>query len=130
MALNPFHYHGKSATGPALESFPITPNDSADLSTHIRAITLNEGGTLSWLSVHGTVQTTAALPPGTIYPKNVDYTGLKLLDVDPLTKPGALILPAEAPVGTKVGLRTGTATVAAAATNPWLDNFSAKALES
>lgn len=29
MALNPFHYHGKSA----LESFVITPSDSADLAT-------------------------------------------------------------------------------------------------
>lgn len=67
MALNPFHYHGKSATGPALESFVITPSDSADLPTHIRAITLNAGGKLSWVSVHGATHTTAALPPGT-YP--------------------------------------------------------------
>lgn len=67
MALNPFHYHGKSVTGPALESFPITPSNDDDLPTHIRAITLNVGGTLSWVSAHGTTHTTAELPPGT-YP--------------------------------------------------------------
>lgn len=67
MALNPFHFYSKSAIGPALSSFPITPADGADLATDIRAITLNAGGTLSWVSTDNTVQTTAALPPGT-YP--------------------------------------------------------------
>lgn len=67
MALNPFHFYSKSASGPALSSFPITPTDGADLATDIRAITLNAGGTLSWVSTDNTVQTTAALPPGT-YP--------------------------------------------------------------
>lgn len=67
MALNPFHFYSKSASGPALSSFPITPADGTDLETDIRAITLNAGGTLSWVSTDNTVQTTAALPPGT-YP--------------------------------------------------------------
>lgn len=67
MALNPFHFYSKSASGPALSSFPITPADDTDLATDIRAITLNAGGTLSWVSTDNTVQTTAALPPGT-YP--------------------------------------------------------------
>ncbi|WP_136652426.1 spike base protein, RCAP_Rcc01079 family [Paracoccus aeridis] len=68
MALNPLHTYGKSALGPAMGSFPITPADGADLATDIRAITLNAGGTLSWVSSeNNAVQTTAALPPGT-YP--------------------------------------------------------------
>ena len=68
MALNPFHYHSKSSNGPAIGSFPITPADGTDLATDIRAITLNAGGTLSWVSVDdNAVKTTAALPPGT-YP--------------------------------------------------------------
>ncbi len=62
MALNPFHFYSKSASGPALSSFPITPADGTDLATDIRAITLNAGGTLSWVSTDNTVQTTAALP--------------------------------------------------------------------
>lgn len=50
---------------------------------------------------------------------------LKLLDLDPLTEPGALILPDTAPLGTKVGLRGSNS-----GTNPWIDNLLAKALES
>ena len=67
MALNPFHFQSKSTTDPALGSFPITPADGADLATNIRAITLNAGGTLSWVALDGTTQTTGALPAGT-YP--------------------------------------------------------------
>ena len=51
--------------------------------------------------------------------------GLKLLDLDPLTEPGALILPDTAPMGTKVGLRGSNS-----GTTGLFDNFSAKALES
>lgn len=67
MALNPFHFNGRSSVGPALGSFAIMPNDSTDLTVNIRAVTINAGGTLSWVDLSGVVQTTAALPAGT-YP--------------------------------------------------------------
>ena len=67
MPLNPFHSHPKGTTSPALGSFPITPADGTDLAVNIRAITINAGGTLSWIALDGTTQTTAALPAGT-YP--------------------------------------------------------------
>lgn len=51
--------------------------------------------------------------------------GLKLLDLDPLAEPGALLLPDTAPLGTKVYLRGSSS-----ATSGWIDNFSARALES
>lgn len=67
MGLNPFHYSGQTAVGPAIASFPITPSDTAELSTGIRAITLGQGGTLSWVGADGKTHATAPLPAGT-YP--------------------------------------------------------------
>ena len=67
MALNPFHYHSKSSDGPALGSFAITPSNTADLSTNIRAITIGTAGTLSWIGANGVTYATATLPAGT-YP--------------------------------------------------------------
>lgn len=57
---------GVSITGPAIGAFAITPNDTTDLSEEIRAITLNVGGTLSFIdSVDGSTHTTGELPAGT-----------------------------------------------------------------
>lgn len=67
MALNPFHFHSKSATGPAYGSVAITPNNSADLATDIRAVTIGGAGTLSWVGIDGVTYATASLPAGT-YP--------------------------------------------------------------
>ena len=51
MALNPFHFYSKSASGPALSSFPITPADGADLATDIRAITTAHAAALNTAQV-------------------------------------------------------------------------------
>lgn len=59
------------------------------------------------------------------YPISFGTAGLKLIDLDYLVEPGALLLPDNAPMGTKVGLRGGNT-----ATTGLFDNFSAKALES
>ena len=67
MALNPFHYHSRGVTGPAMGSFAITPADGTDLSTDVRAVTIGTAGTLSWVGIDGTTYTTASLPAGT-YP--------------------------------------------------------------
>lgn len=57
----------RSITSPALGSFVIVPSDSVNLSSPIRAITLNVGGTLAWIGEEGVAQTTGILPVGT-YP--------------------------------------------------------------
>ena len=63
--------------------------------------------------------------PWPMYPNNQTTALTKILDLDPLAEAGSLLLPPNAPKGTKIGLRTGTNSP-----NPWIDNFSAKALES
>lgn len=68
---------------------------------------------------------TTSAEPLIQYPKNTGATLLKVLDLDPMTEPGAILLPDGAPAGTRIGLKVGTT-----GTNPWIDNFSAKALES
>lgn len=55
-------------TGPATGAIAVTPNDSTDLSASVRAVTINAGGTLSYISSRdGATYTTATLPAGT-YP--------------------------------------------------------------
>lgn len=62
-----FKSMARSITAPALGALVITPSDSTNLSSPIRAITLNVGGTLAWLNEEGAAQATAMLPAGT-YP--------------------------------------------------------------
>lgn len=64
MPLNPFHFHGKSTTDPALGSFAVTPNDGSDLTTNVRSITINGAGTVRWTHWDGTVHNTNVLPVG------------------------------------------------------------------
>lgn len=51
--------------------------------------------------------------------------GLTYLENDPMSRAGGLLLPADAPMGTHVGLRAGGGT-----NSRWIDNFEAKALPS
>ena len=67
MALNPFSSCAKSATGPAIGSVAITPNNSADVVTALRAITIGGSGTVSWVGTNGVTYSTGVLPVGT-YP--------------------------------------------------------------
>lgn len=54
--------------GPAIGAVAVTPSDSVDLTEPVRQVTLNAGGTLSYISsVDGATYTTAALPAGS-YP--------------------------------------------------------------
>lgn len=55
------------------------------------------------------------------YPTNQPTAVIKLLDLDPLAEPGSLLLPANTPMGTNVGLLTGATTA-----NPWIDGLAAK----
>ena len=63
----PFSSYDAGAVGPAIRAFAITPADGSDLTDDIRAVTLNGGGTLSYVGWDGATYTTAALPAGT-YP--------------------------------------------------------------
>ena len=63
----PFAVYDVGYAGPALRGFSITPADGSDLTDDIRAVTLNVGGTLSFVAWDGATYTTAALPAGT-YP--------------------------------------------------------------
>ena len=76
----PFHIGAllnDAASASALRSFPVTPHDTNELADHIRAITINVGGTLAWTSWDGTESTTAALPAGTyaLLAKRIKSTG-------------------------------------------------------
>ena len=61
----PFPY---SATGPAEWGFAITPADGADLTDHVRAITIGTtAGVIAYHDWNGVERTTGSLPVGT-YP--------------------------------------------------------------
>ncbi|WP_299358772.1 fibronectin type III domain-containing protein [uncultured Paracoccus sp.] len=66
----------------------------------------------------------ATYHPMIMYPKNQTTMQVSILDQDPLTEPGAVLLPANAPKGHKVGLKSSGSTSSA-----WLDDFSAKAVK-
>lgn len=67
--MNPFqNMLAVDAQDPALGALAITPSDSADLSSPIRAVTIGTtGGTISFIGRDGTAFTTGPLPVGT-YP--------------------------------------------------------------
>jgi hypothetical protein len=58
----------RNITMSAVGAYAVTPNDSTDLTQPCRSVTLNAGGTLSFVSsVDGATYTTGALPAGS-YP--------------------------------------------------------------
>ena len=62
---DPFKHHSSGLESPALGALAVTPSDSTDLATAIRAVTLGGGGTLSFVGVDGVTYTTGDLPAGT-----------------------------------------------------------------
>lgn len=75
----PFASHAVAgnATASSPKGFAITPDDNADLSDHIRALTINASGVVAYVAWDGTACTTGTLPAGT-YPllaKRVKSTG-------------------------------------------------------
>ena len=67
MARNPFSQYATGVSGPAVGSLAITPNNTDDMTSVIRAITINGAGTVSWVSIDGVTYSTGPLPAGT-YP--------------------------------------------------------------
>lgn len=82
MARFPLGVSAGGTSGPAIESLPITPAD-ADLTVAIRAVTINTGGTIAWVSWTGVACTTGTLPAGT-YPmcaRRISATGTTATDI-------------------------------------------------
>ena len=63
----PFASTAIGSSGPAVGCIAITPSDSTDLTSDVRALTLNVGGTVRFDGWDGVTYDTAALPAGT-YP--------------------------------------------------------------
>lgn len=61
----PFRSYTPSFDGPALGAIAVTPDNNTDLESDIRGITINAGGTVSYMGWDGVVYTTATLPVGT-----------------------------------------------------------------
>lgn len=67
--MNPFNASSASITGPYLGALAITPSDTVDLPTPIRAISFHAGnGTLSFIGWDDKTYTTGTLNHGVIYP--------------------------------------------------------------
>ncbi|SNX67372.1 hypothetical protein SAMN05878503_1014 [Cereibacter ovatus] len=63
----PFEHHQPGLTSPAVGSLAVTPSDTADLASAIRAVTIGGEGVIAWLNLRGEEQVTGTLPAGT-YP--------------------------------------------------------------
>ena len=61
----PFSSTAIGSSGPAVGCIAITPNDSTDLTSDVRALTINVGGVVVYDGWDGVTYTTAALPAGT-----------------------------------------------------------------
>lgn len=62
---------------PAFGAMVVTPSDTVDLSTPVRAVTLGTGGTLSFIGDDGQPYTTASLPAGTypVFARRINAAG-------------------------------------------------------
>ncbi|AXQ94453.1 hypothetical protein ORIO_23230 (plasmid) [Cereibacter azotoformans] len=80
---DPFKHHSSGLDSPALGALAVTPSDSADLATAIRAVTIGGGGTLAFVGVDGTTCTTGELPAGTyaLRASSIRATGTTATDI-------------------------------------------------
>ena len=62
-----FGLDAPALTAPAVGAFSVAPSNTNDLVSPIRAVTLVQGGTLSFIGIDGQTYTTGELPAGT-YP--------------------------------------------------------------
>ena len=63
MTNDPFRFHTRTLEGPAIGAIAVTPSDDTDLSTSIRAVTINGAGVLVY-DFEGVTYTTNTLPVG------------------------------------------------------------------
>ena len=84
MADDYFSTVAATLTGPAMGAFAVTPNDSTDLVNTIRMVTINTGGTLSFVcSRDGDTYTTGPLPAGSypLFASRILATGTTATDI-------------------------------------------------
>lgn len=64
-------------TDPALGAIKVTPSDVDPLPQHIRAVTINEAGTISYVNLEGNLCETNILPVGShlFFAKQIMETG-------------------------------------------------------
>ena len=60
MADNPFQTYSQSVTAPAVDAFPITPDDDTDLTQTVRAIYVGNAGDVSLVTAGGSTASPAA----------------------------------------------------------------------
>jgi hypothetical protein len=60
-----FRNYSSGLESPALGAFAVTPSDTVDLTTPVRAVTIGGEGTVSFIAPNGTTYTTGVLPVGT-----------------------------------------------------------------
>jgi hypothetical protein len=81
---DPFKSERYSRDMPAIGGFAVTTHNTNDLPTPIRAVTINGGGTLSFISsIDGATYTTSVLPPGTyaLHARRIRTTGTSATEI-------------------------------------------------
>ena len=81
---DPFKSERYSREMPAIGGYAVTTHNTNDLPTPVRAVTINEGGTLSFISsIDGVQYTTAALPAGTyaLHASRIRTTGTSAVGI-------------------------------------------------
>ncbi|UOM37326.1 hypothetical protein [Acuticoccus sp. I52.16.1] len=68
MADNPFQTYSQSVTAPAVDAFPITPDDDTDLTQTVRAIYVGNAGDVSLVTAGGSTVTFAGLTGSMVLP--------------------------------------------------------------
>ncbi|RAH96532.1 hypothetical protein DLJ53_31975 [Acuticoccus sediminis] len=68
MADNPFQTYSQSVTAPAVDAFPITPNDTTDLTQAVRAIYVGNGGDVNLITASGSTVTFPAVGGSMVLP--------------------------------------------------------------
>ncbi|ORE90779.1 spike base protein, RCAP_Rcc01079 family [Acuticoccus yangtzensis] len=68
MADNPFQTYSQSVTAPAVDAFPITPNDSTDLTQAVRALYVGGAGDVNLITGNGSTVTFTGLTGSMVLP--------------------------------------------------------------
>lgn len=68
MADNPFQTYSQSVTAPAVDAFPITPDDNNNLTQTVRAIYVGNAGDVNLVTAGGSTVTFTGLSGSTVLP--------------------------------------------------------------
>ncbi|WP_108659256.1 spike base protein, RCAP_Rcc01079 family [Acuticoccus kandeliae] len=70
-AEDPFKYHQRSTSSPAIDAFAVTPNDGADLTIAARALYVGGAGDLNVVTLGGTTVLFSGVSGGAVLPCGV-----------------------------------------------------------